>query len=162
MVTSITSHQGFQPFPKLESPFVDSNGRIAKPWHRFLQTLWQRTGSGSVSTANAITLSKNPTTGFIDVIDATGTVLGQLSFGNTQGGAAQPQTLTTSPFVFTFPSTGRLGIDSGLVEISRNNGSTWQTVSRVGGLISLTISDKVRVTWYGGTIPGVVFYPGSG
>lgn len=62
-------HQGFQDFPKLDAPMVDSNGRLTFAWYRLLIRMWQALGLNFTSwtgTAflNATEIASNPVTVF--------------------------------------------------------------------------------------------------
>lgn len=143
------------PFPKLNTPLIDETGNPSIPWYRTLIDMWKKLGGSSSNTPDMVFFQQ--INGSIFAFDsASGDPLGQIP--SLIAGPAQPQILGTSPFVFTATVAGTLVIDSGKVEISRNNGVTWYQCSLQGGAIPMLIADKVRITWFQQT-PVVAFLP---
>lgn len=150
---SISTNQ----FPHLALPLVDDSGLVARPWQRFLQNLWLRTGAGAVNNQNFVflTLGNNGTL----VVNGTGgNSPGNIEFTNVAGKAAAPVVVGASPFKFATVVAGSLGVESGQVELSRDGGVTWYVVGLAGGLLPLRAFDQVRITYYH-TAPKVTFFP---
>lgn len=161
MALNPTLHQDGQPFPQLDGAFTDKEGRITRPWQRFLMTLWQRTGSKFINIQNAAVMSQAGLAGGlpITIINAlTGAVLGTIFTDNGPGGVAQAQNPVFSPFTFTAALSGTLVCSDGLVEISRNAGVTWYAGGAAGGCVPVCNADRVRITWTG-VPPSIVFLP---
>lgn len=149
------------PFPKLNSPLVDGNGNITHPWQRLLIALWQKTG-GSGTLPNSSTYVAPIGGSNFGVFDAvTGTLLGVITTVSPSGAAAQPVSVSASPFVFTSAGIGTLVMESGQVEISRDHGATYFIGSLTGGFVPLLVGDKVRVTYYN-SVPKITFLPTQG
>ncbi len=144
-------------FPKTSTPFVDENRILTGPWPRLLISLWQKVGGAAATTASSLylLLSNNVV---VVYSAANGAKVGDMAVANLPGGIPVPQVLGLSPFVFKCTQQGTLAIDSGQVELSRNSGLTWYTVSLVGGAIPIQNGDWCRVTWYK-TPPSVVYLP---
>lgn len=158
----VTLLYNYQPFPKLDSPLVDpETGHIQLAWQRLLISLWQMSGSGHVAAPNGAVVSQTsqgagaPLT---VISTSTGEILGTLALANQPGDPAVPLTVGTSPFTFLATGDGYLVASSGMVEVSRNSGTTWQQVGLCGGAVPLAKDDLVRVTWVVED-PSVVLYP---
>jgi len=65
------------------------------------------------------------------------------------GAPAQPQVPGASPFNFTAPIAGSMAASKGTVQISRDQGVTFLTVSTTGGLFPLRFADEIRISWTG-------------
>lgn len=78
------------------------------------------------------------------------------------GGLATGTAPATSPFTYTPSIAGTLQIDQGKIEVSRNGGVTYYTVSLTGGSIPLLFGDIARISWYGLIIPTAEFFPAEG
>ena len=160
---SATHHQSFQPMPRLDTPFTNSDGTVALAWYAWLRSIWIRTGCnageqpGSVQTASVV--AQNPASQ-LNGYSLTGEDLGVIGTSTSPGGPAEVQTLGASPFVFTAGLAGSLLVSSGKVQISRDSGVTYYTVGLQGGLIPVLATDLVEVSWTG-SVPSVVFLPGS-
>lgn len=77
---SATRHQGQQPMPQLGTPLVDpSDGTIARPWYRFLVSLFNRTGISPGGVAQVQTPNVSP---FLFIAATNGDLLA--SFGTVQ------------------------------------------------------------------------------
>lgn len=134
--------------------------RISVPWHRFFVDVWKKLGSGQSSAAAMAYLVLN-SDGTVDMYDsATNKLIGQVQIQPAQGGTEEPQTVETSPFIFTATNFGYLLVSSGQVELSRTPG-TFYIVSLVGGYFAMEPKDSIRVTWYGASPPKVIFFPYS-
>lgn len=129
-----TSHQTFQPMPKLDAPLTNANGNVSIPWYYFLVTLWQRTGGSSGQP-----------------------VSGNIIYDNSTGGAEIVQTLAASPFVFLAAGVGFLTAAGGKIELNRSG--VWYEVSVTGGSFWLMAGDQARVTWFGDAPPQVIWWP---
>lgn len=75
------------------------------------------------------------------------------------GGTPSASAPSTSPFLFVPSIAGTLQINQGEVEVSRNGGVTYYTVSLTGGSIPLLFGDQVRISWFSTTIPTAEFFP---
>ena len=155
----MTSQQ--QPFPRLNYEFVDEQRKLAIPWYKLLITLWQRSGGSFIPTSGSVILQN--TLGGIQAVDATsGTILGYVNLTAAVGGPAQPQVLGASPFTFVAVGPGTVVVYGGEVEVSRNAGVTWYSVTLNGGSVPLLLGDRIRVTWFDPANPPVVtFFPST-
>ena len=63
MSGSPTQHQDYNAFPKLDSPIVDSDGRLSILWYRFFINLWRLCGASYARLPYAQVVQENPTTG---------------------------------------------------------------------------------------------------
>lgn len=83
--------------------------------------------------------------------------------GQTAGQAPIPVTLTSLVQVYIAPSSGTLYVFGGQIELSRDNGSTWYQVSRIGGQFPLLLNDQVRISVKtlpdGTVVPMPIFFP---
>lgn len=163
-MTVPTSHQVAQPIPRLGTPLVNSDGTPSIPWYRFLITLWQRAGSGNqnIDTQTAVVLQDNGDGTFEAYNAVTGADLGTLSPSSAGGGPAQPQTVGASPWTFTASVVGGfLVVYAAQVELSRDSGVTWYTVTLNGGAVPMAKNDRARLTWYTTQAPTATFFPDS-
>lgn len=160
MPNPVTVQQGF---PQMETPMTDANGRVTRPWYRFLISMWQKTGQGTSqgSTAAYLQLSPGPTGLPVQVINATtGTVIGTVAFGSSSGGPAQPQAIAGSPFIFTAGANGTLVIFGAEAELSRDHGVTYYPATLNGGALPMLLGDVIRVTWFNpASPPQITFLP---
>ena len=144
-------HQNFNGFPPFNSRFIDSEtGIITRDWWYFLNMLWRIAGKAFNSVPDASFIS-----GSTVFSSDTGNVVGSII---TAGTAAQPQTLVTSPFIFTAAKIGLLTVFGGQVDYSRDAGVTWYPIGLTGGPIFMLVADKVRVTWFLADPPIVTFF----
>lgn len=158
MTTSALQSQEFQGFPKLDVPIVDEGGYLARPWHRFFISIFRRLGGSFSEIASSVFFSASGAElGVYSNIDAS--LLGTLLLTGAAGGPAQPQAPSTSPFIYTATNAGTLVVFAAEVELSRDNGITWYKVTLTGGAIPMLALDRVRVTWYGPSVPEVTFFP---
>lgn len=145
-------------FPRLGTPFVDSNGNISIPWYRLLISIWQQIGGGKNSAASVyLGIADDGSLTAYSSID--GSVIGPIEVSGGVPAPAQPQTLSTSPFVFEAQEPGTLVVGSGKLELERSP-DPYRLVGLVGGAVPVLIGDLVRVTWTS-LAPPTVFYPSS-
>lgn len=158
----VTLLEGFQPFPKLDSPMVDpQTGICGSAWQRFFMKLWIASGASKVAQPNgaSVTQTAQQQGAPLAVIDnATGKQLGTIALVNQPGEPAVPQVVGASPAIFIANKDGFWVVSSGEVEVSRNGGATWQQASLTGGCFPIVNEDQLRVT-YSQVAPTVVFYP---
>lgn len=151
--------QGFPIFAGAK--LVEKDGTISGWFYRFLLSLWFRTGKNFLANVNSAFIQQSPTGAGAPLgvyKSADGTLIGVIPIVNTPGGAAQPQALVASPFIFTAVKDGTLVVESGKTEISRDSGFTWLQASLVGGALPMLVQDQARVTWYEAP-PAVTFLP---
>lgn len=155
-------------FPKIDSSFIDPNTlRIARPWYQLLRSLWLRTGGAVTSTVTAVFGAFNVL--LVSTSDQTTAVVNgvQLATGAVQvtapvsGTPSETVMVGLSPFVYSAVFQGTAIVSGSQVEISRNSGITWFLVTLQGGAIPLLVGDKLRLTWFGNSTPGLVFLPGG-
>jgi hypothetical protein len=143
-------------FPELASPFVDENRFLGLEWLRFLIALWQLAGGSQVPIFQAVFL-RQLSPGEIGVYDVSvGGFVGLIRLKDFPGAPEVPQTLTTSPFLFTAPGDGFLTAFGCKIEITRTGG--YYPVSLTGGSVPLMRNDGVRLSWTSGT-PTAVWFP---
>lgn len=123
--------------PQLSTPFVDTSGIIAIPWYQLLVDLWRKTGSGYSSTPEVAYWQYSE--GVLTAYSPAGQAI--------VPGAAAPQDLGSSPFVFTAPQAGTLVCSAGTVSISRDGGNTYYSAGTAGGAIPLQGGDLCKVAW---------------
>lgn len=150
--------QATVPFPLLNSPFVENGGFLAKPWHRFLISLWQRSGGAAPIIADVILKQTG-----IDTLTAydstTGDVIGVVPLEDVPGGPVQVVAITGSPQIYHSANDGVLVVFSAAVEMSRD-GITWYQASLQGGAFPLKTGDRVRATWFNpATPPTITWFP---
>lgn len=150
--------QSQQPFPRGDGPFVDESGFITDPWYRLLVSLWRKLGAQALDLTNAVYFTFDGSTVSIWSV-TTNTLQGTIPFQTAVGGPAQAQAPLTSPFVFIPASPGTAIVSSAQVEFSRDGGATYYLVTLQGGAVPMLLGDRIRVTWYGATLPIVTFMP---
>lgn len=153
----VVTDQTFTPFPKLTLAFVESNGDLKAPWHRFLIALWRKTGGSSSPETGALYLSELPS-GSTGVFNQKGALVGVLQLENQPGQPAEPLGVGGSPFVFKATVQGTLVVFAAEAELTRD-GVTWTQVTLNGGAVPVRVGDQVRVTWYSAEAPKVTFFP---
>lgn len=163
-----TEHQAYQDMPRLDLPVVNPDGTITEAWYRLILTLWLKTGSqtavlgDAASLQNSIVISMKTLAAGVPLkawSPLTGEEIGIVVIANVGGGPAIPvSTGGGSPLTYTATVDGSFLAESGKVELSRDAGATWYTVSQVGGTIPMLKDDKLRLTWYS-TAPTCVYFP---
>jgi len=148
-----------QPFPRLDTPFVESNGLLSIPWYKLLVALWQNGGGGNVPTAQAVYFLINGSGG-VDVFDSlNNTYIGTIFLVGQAGQPAVAEAPGASPYLFAALTSGHLAISGAKIELSRDAGATWFPVSLTGAAVPVLNGDAVRATWYGSTAPTVTWFP---
>lgn len=153
--------------PDINSPFVEINREISRPWYQFLRQLYLRTGGAMFTLVNAVvdtfgvfTLTANGVSSAVitGTENASGNVLQSTRL---IGSPAVVLTLVTSPFVFIATAQGLLVVFGGQLDISRDNGGTWVPVGLVGGALPMLTNDRARITWFSSLPPPVTFLPST-
>ena len=149
-----------QPFPDLTSSVLTPEGRLTPLWQRLFLALWQKLGAGQSQTAFAVYLERDSTTGAVYAYNsADGTVIGQVTLGDTVGGPAQAVAIgSVSPYTYVATVAGVLVVFGAHIDVSRDNGATWYRVTEMGGQVVLQKRDRARLTWYGDP-PQTTFFP---
>lgn len=152
------SNKRYQPMPDRNTTVLDESGRMTQAWHMWGVNLWQKAGGIYSSVTSAVFLSLTGST--VEMHNAqTGESLGVIPTIGLVGQAPIPQTLTVSPFTFVAGTTGTLFVDSAQVEIRRGSTGIWYLAGVAGGQFPVLPTDQVRVSWFRGDPPGVVFFP---
>ena len=119
--------------PRLNTPFVDQDGIIEKPWLRLLIGMYNKLGGTSLTPPFVL---------------------------NTPGGTPASIQLNANPQIYTAPGSGMVIVwGADWVEFARDG--NWYTVSKVGtsisgGAIPMTTGDEIRVTWTPGNVPPTI------
>jgi hypothetical protein len=149
-----------QPFPRLNTPLVNSDLTINLAWQQLLISFWVKLGRQGSITPNQVYIQRNSQTLAVEVyLSATGEFLGNLILGDEPGGPVQPLVPGTSPFNFTAGSSGWLLVFGAKVEVSRDHGVNYYPVTLNGGQIILKREDSARISWFSATPPAVAFFP---
>ncbi len=134
-------------FPNAGEPLIDpETGVMTRPWQRFFANIWNKLGGANGLTSTIYILFQN---GALNAYQSvTGTLIGSIPLITNAGQPAIAQTLYASPQVLSPAAEGTMMVESGQVEISRDNGANWYIVGLTGGAYPLLTKDSVRVTWY--------------
>ena len=153
--------------PRRDTPMVDEAGRPTYTWYWFLIQLFNRTGASTPSQGIVGAVSTAFNVFLITIGSLTRAMLGGVQQGDgtvvqdvpTKGVAVQVLTVGASPWVHTVTFQGTLVVQKAQVELSRDSGVTWYEVGLQGGAIPMLAYDQVRLTWYGTSVPGAIFFP---
>jgi hypothetical protein len=144
-----------QPFPRLSSEFVEPNRLISIPWHKLLITLWQRTGGSIVPASGSVSLY-NTGSGIQAIDNASGTVLGFVYLASASGGPAVNVPATGTGQVYQAAVPGTLVVFGAKVELSRDGGANYFSVTLQGGALPMLVNDKARMTWFNPATPPIM------
>lgn len=156
-------HQAPQPFPKIDSPAIDTTtGCLERAWYYLVFSMWQKLGKNYSYALQTIFFQETAdNSDDIDVKESwDNDDLGKLEFSQNATGAVQVQALGASPFTFVAPSAGVLAVSSGSLEISRDGGQTYYAIGAAGGAPALRAKDQCLVSW-SGAAPVVAFFPST-
>jgi len=153
----MTSSQ--QGFPQINGPFLDDEGRLSHPWHRFLISLWQKVGGAVPTLVNGVYFLYQAASGLSFYSVSSGEKLGQVALTAVGGGKAQVIPLGTSPTTYEAPTSGFAVVTSAQIEIGRQG--DFFVVSPMGGAVPMVQGDTLRLTWYGPALPTAHFLPNS-
>lgn len=148
-------HQALQPTFKLDSPLVDSNGRLSPPWNRLFLYLLQSVGNGNIPQVSSVQLISQGND--VIAVDNKGNVLGTLNLENQPGPPEQVLAVGASPFVYPAHIDGTLLVNKGQLELARSG--MFYVVSPMGGAVRLLNGDKARVTWFTSDPAEVIWFP---
>ena len=153
----MTSNPTQNPFPLLNSPFLDERGYISFAWYQYLSALFTKTGGTlPASTSSTLQFVNEILTAFA----SNGQAIGPISYTNTP---VQPGVLldpVISPFIYTAGENGFLICGPSATVLFSRDHLTFFPVTMDGGQIVLLHGDQVQVQW-SGTPPSVVWFGGN-
>lgn len=157
---TVLQHQAYQPFPRLGTPFINSDGTLAFPWYRLLISMWNKLGQSTSQVANAVYLQLSGANTLTAYEAATGKEIAIVSTSSAVGGPAQVIVAGASPFNYKAQVNGTLVVFGARVDLSRD-AATFYPVSLVGGPIPLLLGDIAQLTWFSAVAPTVTWLPSA-